>query len=140
MWVAEAGDRLPAIRVALSVVLAGVASNCRNRAIKDESCAWSARGKAAFGLVGRLVEGSLPVVLCCRIIDERAGCSGKALLSADGHIPSRIREGVRAEGLIVALGKFSESYGCLAITVLISFVIWWRDGRCKCRSSRWRKV
>ena len=59
---AEAGDRLPVICVASSVVLAGVAY-CRNRAIKDDICAWSARDKAAFGLVGRLVEGSSPVIV-----------------------------------------------------------------------------
>ena len=37
--VAEAGDRLPAICVTLSVVLAVVAY-CSNCAIKDDSCTW----------------------------------------------------------------------------------------------------
>ena len=132
-WVAEVGDRLPAICVASSVVLAGVAY-CRNFAIKDESCTWSARGKAAFGLVGRLVEGSSPVVLYC---SETAGCSGKASSLADGQMPPRIHDGAGADGLILALGEFNELYRRLAITALVPFVIRWRDGRCKRRSSRW---
>ena len=89
----------------------------------------AAPGKAAFGLVGRLIEGSLPVVLYCKIVDERAGCSSKASSSADGQVPSRIRNGAGVEDLTVVLSEFSESYRRLAITALVPFVIRWRDTR-----------